>query len=155
MPFLTADERSFAGAISELVYCNPFLPELIECERKALGPDFDEDGSAWNVHPDLAGVSQRLSRLQVLESIAAPNRRTTPGYSATVLFLKEGGIVNGRIVEDTANVIRVLNSNGEVLEVDPMEVEERRPDLSAMPEDMIESLTRQELRDLLEYVSSL
>ena len=41
MALFAAGQRSFAEAVSELVYCNPFLPERIECERRALGEDFD------------------------------------------------------------------------------------------------------------------
>ena len=60
-----------------------------------------------------------------------------------------------RFVEDTESVIRVLNSDGEIIEIDPADVEERRPDLSAMPEDLLKDVTREELRDLLEYLASL
>ena len=37
MPLMTNDERGFAEAVSELVYCNPFLPERMVLERRALG----------------------------------------------------------------------------------------------------------------------
>ena len=68
---------------------------------------------------------------------------------------EEGGIVNGRILEETEAFIRVLDSEGEVIDVDPLDVEERRADLSAMPEDLVQSMTARELRDLLAYLASL
>ncbi len=112
-------------------------------------------GGSQQVGPNLAGVSERLTRLQMLESIVAPNRHTSPGFASTVFFLRDGPTVSGRVLERTAELVRVLVSTGEIVEVDPAAVEEERPDLSAMPEDLVKLLTREELRDLLAYLGSL
>src|SRR5687768_7554162 len=57
MIFLSDDERAFAQAIVRLVYCNPFLPERIECERAALGEDFVAGDRVWNaLTPDTFNV---------------------------------------------------------------------------------------------------
>ena len=42
-------ERQFAVAVSELSYCNPFLPCRIEFERAALGSEFDARQPDWNL----------------------------------------------------------------------------------------------------------
>jgi hypothetical protein len=42
MSIIPAKESPLAEAISGLVYCNPFLPERIEWERKVPGPDLYE-----------------------------------------------------------------------------------------------------------------
>ena len=41
MAFLTAAQRSFLQAVSQLGYANPFLPERVELERAVL--DFQAD----------------------------------------------------------------------------------------------------------------
>lgn len=64
MPFLSPDEQSFASAISRLAYCNPFLRERIECERKALGNDFVETESVWSVGKDWEGNRPNIHLLQ-------------------------------------------------------------------------------------------
>ena len=46
--FLDGGDRAIAQAISRLAYCNPFLPERIECERAALGPAFVAGGTLWH-----------------------------------------------------------------------------------------------------------
>jgi len=51
MALFSADRR-LAQAISDLVYSNPFLPERIEAERRALGDAFDESRANWNLEPD-------------------------------------------------------------------------------------------------------
>ena len=107
------------------------------------------------IGPDLTGVSRRLTRMQMLESIVLPNRRTTPGFQATVLFLHDESVVTGRILEETEQRIRVIDSEGVVTELDPEDVESRRADLSAMPEDLMSHLDREQMRDLLAYLGSL
>ena len=52
MAFLTTSERAFLRAIANLGYCNPFLPERIEYEREALGPDFVEAEAVWSLRVD-------------------------------------------------------------------------------------------------------
>ena len=47
MAFLRA-ERGFLRAVSELAYCNPFLPEHTDLERAALGREFMEGEPVWS-----------------------------------------------------------------------------------------------------------
>lgn len=52
MPLFTASERSFVKPVSELFNANPFLPEWIELERRALGPAFkDTPRPLYRLHP--------------------------------------------------------------------------------------------------------
>jgi len=60
--FDPADHR-FADAVSQLVYCNPFLPERVRLEREALGPDFVESPSVYRFAPGLDGVWPKLARV--------------------------------------------------------------------------------------------
>jgi len=107
------------------------------------------------VGPNLFGVGQRLTRLQLLESIVGPNRRTTPGYGATAFFLKDGRIVAGRVFEESPTLVRLFDANNNPIALDPAEIEERRADLSSMPEDLAKMLTPADMRDLLAYLAEL
>ena len=49
---MTQSERSFLTAVSQLAYCNPFLPERITYERAALGSDFVEGEPVWSLPVD-------------------------------------------------------------------------------------------------------
>src|SRR5258707_263394 len=48
MPFLASNERTFLKAVSQLAYCNPFLPERTEFERAVLGREFVEGEPIWS-----------------------------------------------------------------------------------------------------------
>jgi len=48
MAFLPAAERTFLSAVSQLAYCNPFLPERADFERTALGNDYVAGEPVWS-----------------------------------------------------------------------------------------------------------
>ena len=110
------------------------------------------------VGPDLTGVGGRLARLQILESILDPNKRIAPGYGTTKLILDDGTAVSGRVLgdaDDASEELRVLDADGNVTTVSAARVVERRPGISAMPEGLAAALSREEMRDLIEYVAGL
>ena len=74
MGFLNRDERRFLLAVSNLGYCNPFLPERIEYERELLGPDFREGEPVWAMRVDDPD-SQRVNPLKIMERIETVVRR--------------------------------------------------------------------------------
>ena len=57
-------------------------------------------------------------------------------------------------MEESPELLRVLQSSGETVEVEPATIVERRPDLSAMPEGLGQFLTPREMRDLVEYLAT-
>lgn len=86
MTLLSPDERAFAEAISGLAYCNPFLPERIAYERRALGSEFLETRAEWNIdiqsqgmHPNIDALRDRSERLG-----AAVRSRLEAGTKASI-----------------------------------------------------------------------
>src|SRR5215208_4791384 len=76
MLFESSDERQRAGALARVIYCNPFLPERLECEREALGADFVETDIAWNVGSDpLTGRANIVTLHRRAEETAAALRQ--------------------------------------------------------------------------------
>jgi transcriptional regulator with AAA-type ATPase domain len=49
MSFLAPRERAFLTAVSQLAYCNPFLPERTKFEKAALGDEFVESEPVWSL----------------------------------------------------------------------------------------------------------
>jgi quinoprotein glucose dehydrogenase len=115
----------------------------------------DGDAAGEGIGPDLRGIGRRLGRRQILESIVLPNARIAPGYESFLLRLVDESVVAGRILSEDAELVRVLQADGAIVEIPTAEIELRRPDLSAMPEGHAQHLDRLEMRDLVEYVSGL
>jgi DNA-binding NtrC family response regulator len=85
MVFLSSDERAWLRTVSQLCYCNPFLPERIAYERVVLGDDFVEAEATWNLRGDDPSVPllhpARLSRrLETL--LQAARERLSRGSAA-------------------------------------------------------------------------
>ncbi|MBM3985252.1 MAG: c-type cytochrome, partial [Planctomycetes bacterium] len=108
------------------------------------------------VGPNLQGVGRRLSRLQLLESICAPNRRIAPGFGSELLFLAGAGPLACRVLEEGDDgQLKVTDAEGDLRLLDAADVEFRKPALSAMPEGLAQGATREDMRDLLEYLAGL
>ncbi len=114
-----------------------------------------EEGGSARVGPGLAGTGRRLARLQILQAIVTPNRRTAPGYASLLLVQTDGDVVSGRLLDEAGGELRVQESSGQVRLIPAASVAERRQGLSPMPEGLGASLPPRDLRDLIEYVASL
>lgn len=49
MTFLNPSNRRFVSAVAKLLYANPFLPEVLTCEREALGSETIEEEPVWSM----------------------------------------------------------------------------------------------------------
>jgi len=98
MDFLRGPDRTLAEAISRLAYCNPFLPDRIECERQALGEAFVPGGTLWHASgnpeppPNVFALRERAGTLsERLAARLAEGARPTPDdlqlYEDVVVYL--------------------------------------------------------------------
>lgn len=108
-----------------------------------------------DVGPNLAGIGLRLSREKLLQSILYPNDEITSGYETTSVELKEGGFYAG-VVKSESNEELVISSleDGD-LTLAKADIASRSKGLSAMPEQLITLMSKQDLRDLIEFLSTL
>ncbi len=84
MALLNANERAFLRAVSNLGYCNPFLPERIQYEREALGRDFHEAEPVWSMRvddPDTPPINA-LKIVERVETVVAELRKRLAGRTA-------------------------------------------------------------------------
>jgi hypothetical protein len=94
MSLFTPAQRSFVEAVGELAHCNPFLPERIEWEKRALGGAFDPHLADWNVRPqgdnDHANVTRLLDRCQaVLDDARVQLSRRRREWSADLVTYED------------------------------------------------------------------
>jgi quinoprotein glucose dehydrogenase len=114
-----------------------------------------EWGEGGEVGPDLRGLSKRSTRVDMLESIVDSNRRIARGYENWLFTFEDETPIAGVILEESDTAVRVRTSQDEIVELELSEIVERRKDLSAMPQDVAKFLTREEMRDLIEYLANL
>lgn len=97
--FLSSQERAFLGAVSNLAYCNPFLPERVDLERAALGKEFVEGEPVWSLpveEPERprANVWKVVAHLEKLCSAVRHKLRTPAGARNEDLVLYEDAILH-------------------------------------------------------------
>lgn len=110
-------------------------------------------GEGSDVGPDLEFTGDQLTREQILQSLVDPSARIAPGYGAVSVTLDEGETVQGALSAETETHITVSRNN-ENQQIEKAAIKERTNSPSAMP-PMGDILSRPELRDLVEYLSTL
>jgi len=77
--FHGAEERRVVRAVAELANSNPFLPQRMELERRALGDRYVDDRPVWSRLEDRAGERPNLLLLiELAEQLIADVRRRKP-----------------------------------------------------------------------------
>ena len=108
--------------------------------------------------PDLTQLGTRFSYKDMLESIIEPNKAISDQYGSTVFFLKEGGSIVGRMInqDDTKYVISQNpfdpKTTREIAKKDVIRT--RVSEVSPMLPGLINRLNSEELKDLLAYLKS-
>jgi putative heme-binding domain-containing protein len=123
--------------------------QCLACHR------FGNEGGA--VGPDLTAVFTRFTRRDVLESIIEPSKVVSEQYQNQNLTLKDGDIITGRIVEETAGKYGVIVNplTQTRIEVNKTEVVKKEASkVSPMPEGLLSLFTRGEILDLMAYIES-
>ncbi|MGC1274944.1 MAG: PQQ-dependent sugar dehydrogenase [Planctomycetaceae bacterium] len=112
-------------------------------------------GSA--IGPDLTHVGRRFDLRAIAESILDPSNVIDPKYHATTWVLASGRVITGRAAQVTGQqiVVEVNASTGETVAVARDDVEASQPsDVSPMPNGLLDTLTQDEILDLLAYLRS-
>lgn len=106
--------------------------------------------------PTLATIGSKYDKRGLLDAILSPSAGIAPEYYVYILDTTTQGLVVGVIAEDTPEQVVVRNEFGDEIRLKPEEITDRRKsNLSMMPEDIVNTMTEQELIDLLEYLATL
>ena len=115
------------------------------------------DGQGGEVGPALNGIAadKEKDRRYLLESIVLPNAKIAKGFETAVLTLADDRIVSGIIKSEDKKQVKLVTADAKELTIPVEDIAARRTGPSAMPDDLHKKLSRRELRDLVEFLSSL
>ena len=132
----------------EQVFKSTSGPKCATCH--SLDPQMELAG------PTLATIGSKYDKRGLLDSILNPSAGIAPEYYVYILDTTSQGLVIGVIAEETSEEVLVRNEFGDEIRLKPDEITDRRKsDLSMMPEDIITTMSRDELVNLLEYLTTL
>jgi putative heme-binding domain-containing protein len=117
---------------------------------------YGEEGGA--VAPDLTAVASRFKRQDILESITQPSKVVSEQYVSTIFKLNNGGIVAGRITQENADQVVVAPNPFDpgTVAVKKADIKERElAKFSIMPAGLLNTLSTDEILDLVAYLESM
>jgi putative heme-binding domain-containing protein len=138
------------------------------------GRDFESGKAAYNdaqcilchrignaggsVGPELAGAASKYSLRDILESLIEPSKVVSDQFLTYNIVKKDGEMVSGRITDENAERLVVMPNptSAEILEeVQLADIDRRIPStVSPMPAELLNSLTAEEILDLLAYIEA-
>jgi putative heme-binding domain-containing protein len=108
------------------------------------------------VGPDLTNLSKRFTKKEVLESILFTKHVITDKYASKSLVLKDGRTLTGIVGSGGAGETTVTLNDGSKSTVKNDQIEETTPSrISIMPEGLLNSLTPQDISDLMAYMGMI
>jgi quinoprotein glucose dehydrogenase len=142
-------EALFGGAAAEgkKIFFEKSEAQCVRCHRI--------NGQGGEVGPELSHVSSQKDRRYLLESIVLPNRQIAQGFDSVMLLLKDGDSYAGVLKSETPSEVVINSAENGLITVKKTDIESRRTALSPMPEGMGQVLSKQDLRNLVEFLSTL
>lgn len=114
------------------------------------------DDSKKSLGPNLSQIGDKLGKEALLDSMLNPSAGIAPEYYVWRLQTKTEGIVVGIVIEDTAQRVTVLTDATTDLRFKPSDIVSRkRSHLSLMPEDLANTMTEQQMVDVLAFLTTL
>lgn len=112
-------------------------------------------GRGASIGPDLS-VTGQMGRVRLLESIVDPSREMAPRYTPWLIETVDGSVRSGLLETERGELQFYVDSTGSVFQVDFDDVVTRiAAPHSIMPDDLLSTLTRDEIADLLAYLETL
>jgi putative heme-binding domain-containing protein len=112
-------------------------------------------GIGTDVGPDLTTITSRFKRKDVLESIVYPSKVISDQYQAEMFELKDGKVVTGVIVRESAAAVLVRTSENpdKPVAVPKGQIATRATStVSLMPENLLDGLSHEQISNLMAFV---
>ncbi|RMG35428.1 MAG: hypothetical protein D6725_12570 [Planctomycetota bacterium] len=105
------------------------------------------------IGPDLTGIGENRSPMDLLESIVFPSATIVRDYEPYAVVLADGRVLTGLIARDDGHVVTLQPAEGPPVELDRANIEAIVPQtVSLMPSGFDKQLTRQQLIDLVAFL---
>ncbi|HYG77817.1 MAG TPA: PVC-type heme-binding CxxCH protein [Planctomycetota bacterium] len=113
------------------------------------------NGTGGDVGPELAGVATRNPREYLHEAIINPSAKIAKGFEQILVTLNDGKVETGILKGENDKQLTLMLAEGKTVNVAKDQIKTRKDQKqSAMP-PMIDVLNKFELRDVIEFLSTL
>ena len=116
------------------------------------------NGSGGIVGPDLTAAGRRFNTRDLLETLIDPSKEVSDQYQATIFLMEDGRTITGRVSNLNGKVYMIqtdMIKPNAMLRIQVDQIEEMKPSkVSMMPTGLLDTMTREEILDLLAYMRS-
>jgi putative membrane-bound dehydrogenase-like protein len=122
--------------------------------QRSCGPCHQMYGEGGRIGPDLTG-SNRTNVDYILSNVLNPNAEIQDDYKMLVVTTRDGRTYTGNLVGESERQITIRTIGQESLQISKAEIQSRETsESSLMPAGLFETLTEQEVIDLVGYLRS-
>lgn len=113
-------------------------------------------GIGTDFGPGLSDIGGKLSRSALYTAILEPNAGISFNYTGESIHLRDGTVVTGIVSSETASELTLRLPGGISTSYESGQIADRtRLEVSLMPDGLEQTMTEQELIDVVEYMASL
>ncbi|MCH5375466.1 MAG: c-type cytochrome, partial [Planctomycetes bacterium] len=116
------------------------------------------DGEGYEIGPNLTRLDAEMKPVDILKNVLEPSFKINEKYQSYLFELSNGKVLTGLIVEETDDVVKVLENplaSREPIVLKPEMIDYReKSKASLMPKGLLDKLTRDEILDLIAYVAA-
>ncbi|HEX7897375.1 MAG TPA: PVC-type heme-binding CxxCH protein [Planctomycetota bacterium] len=113
-------------------------------------------GEGGDIGPDMSVIGTKMGKEGLLTSILRPNDAIQNEFAQWIVKTASKGLVSGILIEETPERLSLKDGEGRRIDIPVADIEARKKsEVSPMPEALVNELTRQDLADLLEFLSGL
>src|SRR5262249_60077936 len=104
----------------------------------------------------VAEAGAKSAKEGLLKKITPPNPPTARGYRQYTVETQKGQLLTGLIVDETKESLVLKNAEGERIVLPAKDIAGKNEmELTIMPEGLVQTMTDQDLVDLLAYLGTL
>ncbi len=108
------------------------------------------------IGPDLSTIGAKDGKAELIQSILNPSAAIGYNFRSNVVSLNDGRTVTGLVVEDSPDRLVLKTAEGQRMTITPSTIDERKQsEVSLMPEGLVQTMSDQELIDVIAFLSSL
>jgi putative membrane-bound dehydrogenase-like protein len=113
------------------------------------------DGRGGLVGPELSVIGKSLDRDKLIDSILTPSKEIAPAFTTWNITMFDGKKHTGIILgENFDSTLTLADADGKRITLKRLDIDDRQASTkSLMPDDLHRLMTRQDFRDLLEFLS--
>jgi putative heme-binding domain-containing protein len=114
------------------------------------------NGEGKEVGPNLSEIGAKLSKQALFESIIFPSAGISHNYESWTIALHDGTTQTGIVISEDAEKVSLKGIDAIVRSFPTKEIDERiKQKISLMPADLAKLLSKEEMADVVEYLTTL